>query len=307
MIYLLLSCFACLSITALTAYELSIAALFRNEGAYLKEWIEYHKMVGVEHFWLYNNASTDDWEEILQPYIAEGTVEVTHWEIPISTEREKYQERAYIDVLNKAKGVTKWLALIDLDEYLLPMKEATLTECLENHFSDASAIYVNWRCFGTGGVTLKAKESCLFRLTACSKPLHSINANGKSIVRPECVELPFPFEGEGKAVRVHHFPLKSAIKYHNGDGREIPMQGERPQLDGHAHTGFIRLNHYMMRDEYFFHNIKFERNKQIAVPNDLAWEHYHAFNLDQDETMIRFIKEKHPDMYEKFWKNPIFN
>ena len=48
--------------------------MFRNEAAYLKEWIEYHHLAGVEHFWLYNNNSTDQWQDVLQPYIDWGIV-----------------------------------------------------------------------------------------------------------------------------------------------------------------------------------------------------------------------------------------
>ena len=30
-------------------FELAIAAIFRNEAPYLREWIEFHRLVGVEH------------------------------------------------------------------------------------------------------------------------------------------------------------------------------------------------------------------------------------------------------------------
>jgi hypothetical protein len=293
--WILLCISVCLSLNNLSAYDLSIAAVFRNEGAYLQEWIEYHKMVGVEHFWLYNDSSEDDWEIILEPYIAEGTVEVAQWPIPVPNQREIFQLLAYKDALNKAKGITQWLAIIDLDEYLIPMQEKTITECLKRHFTKASAIYVNWRCFGTGGLTLKLKESCLFRLTACCEPFHPTTANGKSIVRPECVE-------EEKLWYVHHCPLKKDRRYYNGDGNEIPVSDIEPKLDGQSHTKHLRINHYTMRDEYFFHNIRLQRNRDVNVPESFTWEHYSAFNRDHDETIIHFIREKHPDMYEKYWK-----
>lgn len=296
--------FISLHLCCLSAYELSIAAIFRNEGAYLKEWIEYHKMVGVEHFWLYNNSSTDDWEEILKPYITEGVVEIIAWPFPSQSKRVKYQEFAYKDALNKARGVTKWLALIDLDEYLLPMKEKTITECLNKHFPNAAAVYVNWRCFGTGGITLKKKESCLFRLTSCSHPLHSVNAIGKSIVRPEYVQ--YEIEEEENERYIHHFPLKMSNVYCNGNCEEIPFDGENLLIDVYAHTRFLRINHYTMRDESFFHTVKFERNRGVGVSDDLTWEHYHAFNLYHDETIIYFIRTKHPAMYERFWKTGMF-
>ena len=50
-------------------YDLTITAIFKNEGHYLKEWLDYHLLAGVEHFYLYNNDSTDNYKEVLAPYI----------------------------------------------------------------------------------------------------------------------------------------------------------------------------------------------------------------------------------------------
>ena len=36
-------------------YEVSICAMYKNEAKYILEWIEYHLMIGVDHFYLYNN------------------------------------------------------------------------------------------------------------------------------------------------------------------------------------------------------------------------------------------------------------
>ena len=41
-------------------YFISVACIIKNEGPYLKEWIEYHKLIGVEHFYVYDNESSDD-------------------------------------------------------------------------------------------------------------------------------------------------------------------------------------------------------------------------------------------------------
>lgn len=50
-------------------YYVSICAIFKNEAKYLKEWIDYHLIVGVDHFYLYNNYSDDNYEKVLKPYI----------------------------------------------------------------------------------------------------------------------------------------------------------------------------------------------------------------------------------------------
>ena len=53
---------------------LSIGAVFKDERDYLQEWIDFHRRVGVEHFFLYDNESSDTPEEVLTPYVDDGLV-----------------------------------------------------------------------------------------------------------------------------------------------------------------------------------------------------------------------------------------
>ena len=46
-------------------HYLSVVAIMKNEKPYLKEWLEYHLMQGVEHFYLCDNDSTDGSKEYL--------------------------------------------------------------------------------------------------------------------------------------------------------------------------------------------------------------------------------------------------
>jgi hypothetical protein len=50
-------------------YYLSVGAIFRNEARFLPEWIEYHRLHGVDHFYLFNNLSEDDYKAALKPYV----------------------------------------------------------------------------------------------------------------------------------------------------------------------------------------------------------------------------------------------
>ena len=163
-----------------TPYQLGIIAIFRNEARNLREWIEYHRLVGVDHFWLYNHGSTDNWEEVLSPYIEEGLVELTRY-----SAEEIYppiQMAAFKDGLARAQGKAKWVALIDIDEFIVLMRGRTIPGCLEHYFPNADAVYVNWRNFGTSRVTLAHDESTIFTFTECSEVAHSDNSVGKSIV-----------------------------------------------------------------------------------------------------------------------------
>ena len=51
------------------SWDLAIATMFQDEARWLKEWLEYHLLVGVQHFYLYNNLSSDNYQDVLQPYI----------------------------------------------------------------------------------------------------------------------------------------------------------------------------------------------------------------------------------------------
>ena len=59
--------------------ELVICGIFRDEADYLAEWIEFHHLMGVSHFHLYQNRSTDNWEEVVEPYVQAGLVTIVPW------------------------------------------------------------------------------------------------------------------------------------------------------------------------------------------------------------------------------------
>src|SRR5690348_9778161 len=55
-------------------YYLSIGAIFKNESHILGEWISHYLYHGVEHFYLINDESNDEYMKILQPYINKDIV-----------------------------------------------------------------------------------------------------------------------------------------------------------------------------------------------------------------------------------------
>lgn len=57
-------------------YDVGVLAIFKGEARYLAEWLDYHTLIGVQHFWLATNDCEDEApaNASLAPYIAAGRV-----------------------------------------------------------------------------------------------------------------------------------------------------------------------------------------------------------------------------------------
>lgn len=132
---------------------LSVVAVARDDGPYLREWIEYHKLVGVQRLYFYDSGSVDCTREVLQPYIEDGSL-IYHY-------RDGYhiQDFACADALWRYRFETKWLALLDTDEFMVPVQHDTLLEFLadfeDEHVrlgkGDYCGLAMNWLCFDSNG------------------------------------------------------------------------------------------------------------------------------------------------------------
>mgnify|MGYP000038659077 FL=1 len=125
-------------------YNVSILAIFKNEAKYLKEWIEFHKIVGVEHFYLYNNNSDDDYLDVLQPYIDEGIVTLIQWP------QNQAQMECYNDGILRFRNESKWIAIIDIDEFIVPNSTDNVYDFLKD-FENKPAVIGYWKYFGASG------------------------------------------------------------------------------------------------------------------------------------------------------------
>lgn len=276
--------------------QIGVVTLFRNEANYLKEWIEYHHMIGVDHFILYNDRSDDDWEVVLDPYIKSKLVTVIEWPCPPNTTVFPcWQVLAYKDGIKRFKGRKEWVAFIDIDEFILPLKNANIQDCIQQYFSHASGIYLQWINFGTSFKTINPKSPILFELTRASPKLHSFNASGKSIVRLEDVDVDLCWSP-------HFLSLHKQKKYYDGGGNFQPMTDNNLKSIIKHDSDIIRINHYYFRDERFFHERRLKNHLSgLTGELPLIMERYHSFNLEKNCEIKRFIKRHHRSKIN-FWE-----
>ncbi|MEZ2238927.1 FkbM family methyltransferase [Microcoleus sp.] len=210
--------------------KLSVCAIMKDEAPYLIEWLEFHKIVGVERFYLYNNNSSDNTLDIVQPYIQSGEVVLHDW--PFSY---KQQGSAYEHCLASYKQESELIAFIDLDEFLFPTEKENLIEVLEE-FDSCPAVVVNMLNFGSSGHEIRPEGLQIENFTKRAEDNFEENMYVKSIVRPEQIRRPncthffIPINQESFSVTENKEPLGSSIS------EKLSVQK-------------LRINHYFTRSK----------------------------------------------------------
>lgn len=208
---------------------LAVCAIFRDEARYLAEWVAFHRIQGVERFYLYDNRSDDDWRLALAPEIASGLVEVVDWP------PQPGQMSAYDDCLERHRDEARWIAMIDVDEFLFSPTGAPLPEVLRR-FDMHPAVAVNRRFFGTNG-----HERAPDGLVTESYPMRArdddpSNVLVKTVVYPRMTLA---------AHSAHTFRLRGIPV--GEDGLPVPTATRDP-----ATADLLRINHYYAKSEEDF-------------------------------------------------------
>jgi hypothetical protein len=210
----------------------SIVAIVKNETPYIAEWIEYHLLAGARRFFIYDNESTDNLRELLEPYIRDGIVEY------IFFPGKRRQVAAYNDAIRRFKYESFWLAFIDIDEFLVPVEQETVPQFLRD-FEDVPGIEINQVLYGSGGLRHKTEGLVMERFKSHSRLDAEINRGAKSIVNPRYVfYMATPHEAE-------YFDGNCGVDIHKKKNGVASV--DRPALHDK-----IRINHYGVKsfDEF---------------------------------------------------------
>ncbi len=233
-------------LSAKYTYDYTICAMFQNETRFLREWIEFHRLTGAQKFYLYNNFSTDNYKELLEPYIQSGVVQLFEW--PYENSGLKAQITAFNNTLSVARDEARWVAFLDLDEFLFPVQKYSMQDFLKD-YDEYAQVSVNWVFFGTSDVAAILPQELMTE--SLRRSYAKGNKHVKNIVQPSKVV---------HFISPHVAREKPGFLQVNAD--KVTFHGP---FSPYIAIDKVRINHYWVRDELWLRTIKIPRGVALKV------------------------------------------
>ncbi len=153
----------------------------RNEGVHLLEWIAYHRRIGIEHFLIFSNDCDDGTDELLGKFQQAGMVtHVPQAILPSEKPQQKAFQRAWQEFLPAIKP--DYVFVADPDEFLNIKCFNTIDELLD-YYRYPDALAIQWRHFGSSGLTLRDQRLTVERFIHASLSDNFHNRQFKTISR----------------------------------------------------------------------------------------------------------------------------
>jgi glycosyltransferase involved in cell wall biosynthesis len=229
-------------------------------------------MLGVEKFYLYDNESADNTQDIIKEYIRSGVVEYTYF----PGKGVSNQIRAYADAVKRFKNKTKWLAVIDLDEFIVPVSKLKIIDVVNELYEKLwlekrkklFGLAVHWVQYGYSGHYKKPRGLVIenFRKNG-GAVMHM-----KSIFNPRAAFFTAPLSV--------HTPLYLDF----GFGRN--ERGQKHPWEAPVSADIIRINHYVTKS-YEEYSKKVSRN-QTGFPEtkNVLPEYDGAYLSEHEDTIM---------------------
>ena len=282
---------------ALLKYDLAIVAILKNEAPYMKEWIEYHVLAGVDHFYLYDNESEDNLKEVLQPYINAGIVDYKYFPGKCA------QMAVYNEAIQNYRFACNYMAFIDADEFILPRGNISIKDVLKEIVApnkNVAGLAMNWRIFGSSGQE-KAdfSKGVLERFLYRANDDFEVNKHVKIIINPRCIDV---------IANQHYFSCLSGKIYVNENLNRVHGPFNSP-----CTTNKICINHYFSksREEYIAKKNRGKADVDDSQYDMQMFDEHDKNDIFDDEILVyrrnRFEQWNNDIESQQIINNRIFN
>jgi hypothetical protein len=220
-------------------HGVALAVILRNEAARIGEWAAFHVAAGARHLYVYDNGCTDATLPILRGAVPAERLTVLPWRQALSDlrlGREIHnQVLAYAHAASNFGGEYRWMGFIDVDEFLVPARAASLDAALAHLGTEVRSLSLPWHMFGRGGHAHPPEGGVLRNyLARAADPM----SEARGVRQFKCLADPCHLT----AVGVHSMGVDGHSDTWNDRGERVARAGRsRPEFYSADH---LQLNHY---------------------------------------------------------------
>lgn len=127
--------------------SISMVAIAKDEESFIEEWIAYHRLLGVDHFFIYDNGQSQLLKQQLSKYKDFVTV-ISFNKIRLFN--PSVQVLAYRHAVKNYTHQYQWVSFLDIDEFIV-FKDNESFQSFLARYSNASAIQLHSYLFGNAG------------------------------------------------------------------------------------------------------------------------------------------------------------
>ena len=265
-------------------YNLVVVAIFKNESVAMNEWLYHYVQQGVDHFYMIDNGSTDNWEEYVQGY-----------PVTIYSDSSKHKQTSHYNdyFLDVVKINSKWVMVIDLDEFVYARGDfKNIPEYLDGLDNDIGCVSILWKMFGSNG-HIKQPQSIRHSFTA--RRLHEANIRGQLTGSGSRGAYDV-----GKSICRSMYLLKLGIHVPKHNGKKICLPEKITEND--LNNSPLHINHYAIQSWEWFKKVKIGRGDCNTKKYDNIRNREYFKGYDTNEvidTELAFISNYHSPSWSR--------
>eukprot|EP01026_Neomeris_dumetosa_P059580 TRINITY_DN5567_c0_g1_i15.p1 TRINITY_DN5567_c0_g1~~TRINITY_DN5567_c0_g1_i15.p1 ORF type:complete len:351 (+),score=7.72 TRINITY_DN5567_c0_g1_i15:64-1053(+) len=227
-----------------------VCTIFRDvESIDIQEWVEYHKWIGIDHFYLREHQTTNG-QDYLKDYINQGIVTYDWTGMNRSESPQKVLSQECID---NYRSQFDFIVFIDSDEYIVMQQPGECFNSFLENYTDYGALGINWVQMGTSGNVKRPPGGILMNYVNCDLNQTTIfNKHIKSVVNTKYVK---------EVLNIHFYSMNDGKFTVNEHFKFVP----RHETPWGASWEFVALYHYQTKSQQ---DIQKRKNRRLG-PNGL--------------------------------------